>query len=122
MREEVRNEMLMLVLTKRASLVLVEPKTGRTHQVRRHMKAIGHQVIGDTRYGDANKDARLLGDEDGLGLMLHAWRYRHGGDVPLLPRDVVARCPERIREVCAGVGIDADAVLGDLLAQPLPVR
>lgn len=29
------------------------PKTGRTHQVRVHMSAIGHPLIGDTRYGGA---------------------------------------------------------------------
>jgi 23S rRNA (uracil1939-C5)-methyltransferase len=34
------------------SLVRVRPEQGRTHQVRKHMAAIGHAVLGDLRYGD----------------------------------------------------------------------
>jgi len=33
------------------SLVEVKPVTGRTHQIRVHMAAIGHPIIGDTVYG-----------------------------------------------------------------------
>jgi 23S rRNA (uracil1939-C5)-methyltransferase len=34
------------------SLLRVRPAQGRTHQVRRHLSAIGHPVLGDPRYGD----------------------------------------------------------------------
>jgi 23S rRNA (uracil1939-C5)-methyltransferase len=34
------------------SLLRVRPAQGRTHQVRRHLSAIGHPVLGDARYGD----------------------------------------------------------------------
>lgn len=37
------------------SLVWVSPITGRTHQIRVHMTAIGHRLCGDTLYGD-NED------------------------------------------------------------------
>jgi 23S rRNA pseudouridine1911/1915/1917 synthase len=33
------------------SLVRLTPKTGRTHQLRVHMAAIGHPIVGDTVYG-----------------------------------------------------------------------
>jgi 23S rRNA pseudouridine1911/1915/1917 synthase len=33
------------------SLVKLTPKTGRTHQLRVHMAAIGHPIVGDTMYG-----------------------------------------------------------------------
>ena len=39
------------------ALMEVRPKTGRTHQIRVHLAAIGHPVIGDALYGTA--DARL---------------------------------------------------------------
>jgi 23S rRNA pseudouridine1911/1915/1917 synthase len=36
---------------RRYSLVEVEPVTGRTHQIRVHMAALGHPVLGDATYG-----------------------------------------------------------------------
>ncbi|WP_329602132.1 tRNA pseudouridine(65) synthase TruC [Sansalvadorimonas verongulae] len=38
----------------RYSLVEVKPKTGRKHQVRRHMKHIAHPIIGDAKHGKGN--------------------------------------------------------------------
>jgi 23S rRNA pseudouridine955/2504/2580 synthase len=59
---------------KEASLLAVGIETGRTHQIRRHLEAIGHPVLGDKRYGDfpANRAAK---QRWGLRRMfLHAWR------------------------------------------------
>jgi 23S rRNA pseudouridine1911/1915/1917 synthase len=49
-----------------ASLVEVQPKSGRTHQIRVHLAAIGHPVVGDRVYGKASGVFRRQ--------MLHAWR------------------------------------------------
>lgn len=38
----------------------LEPVTGRTHQLRVHMMAIGHPILGDALYGDAGSASRLL--------------------------------------------------------------
>jgi 23S rRNA (uracil1939-C5)-methyltransferase len=35
------------------SLARVRPEQGRTHQVRKHLAAIDHPLLGDSRYGDA---------------------------------------------------------------------
>lgn len=47
----------------RYSLVEAWPETGRLHQVRRHLKHLGHPVIGDVRYGKSehNRAFRALG-------------------------------------------------------------
>lgn len=57
-----------------ASLLAVTIETGRTHQIRRHLQAIGHPVAGDTRHGDFPFN-RLAKTRWGLRRMaLHAWR------------------------------------------------
>lgn len=48
-----------------ASRVALEPVTGRTHQLRVHMAAIGHPILGDRLYGDQTGSAAPR-------LMLHA--------------------------------------------------
>jgi tRNA pseudouridine65 synthase len=60
--------------TSRYSLVEVKPKTGRTHQIRRHFAHISHPIIGDRRHG-CNRQNNLFRDHDSLQLdtmLLHA--------------------------------------------------
>lgn len=45
---------------KSATRVELEPVTGRTHQLRVHMMAIGHPILGDALYGDKGCAPRLL--------------------------------------------------------------
>lgn len=35
----------------RFSLLEVYPRTGRKHQIRRHLRGVGHPIVGDERYG-----------------------------------------------------------------------
>ncbi|HEX6845074.1 MAG TPA: pseudouridine synthase, partial [Actinomycetota bacterium] len=44
-----------------AALLEAAPRTGRTHQIRVHVAAIGHPILGDRAYGGAGDDARGLG-------------------------------------------------------------
>lgn len=39
-----------LELFPKVSLIGVRPQTGRRHQIRRHLSAIGHAIVGDERY------------------------------------------------------------------------
>lgn len=40
----------------RFSLVVCRPRSGRKHQIRRHLKSLRHPIIGDTRYGDRHQN------------------------------------------------------------------
>lgn len=53
-----------------AAWMALSPHTGRTHQLRAHMKAIGHPILGDPKYGDEASAALSRG----LRLQLHARR------------------------------------------------
>jgi 23S rRNA pseudouridine1911/1915/1917 synthase len=71
-----------------ATLVECTLETGRTHQIRVHMAAIGHPVLGDRAYGGSRGSVPVP------RTMLHAWRLtlRHPGtgevvsfEAPLAP-------------------------------------
>jgi 23S rRNA pseudouridine1911/1915/1917 synthase len=55
----------------RATLLQAAPRTGRTHQIRVHLAAIDHPILGDGRYGGGGDDARALGL---TRQFLHSWR------------------------------------------------
>jgi len=57
---------------KKVSLVEVEIMTGRTHQIRLHMKSIGHAVVGDIVYGDRNYNKFFKDEFDFNRQFLHA--------------------------------------------------
>lgn len=75
------------------SYLEVQLDTGRTHQIRVHLQAIGHPVAGDTRYGGA------LG---GLGLrrpFLHAWKLDFTQPVTGAPISMTAPLPPDLAAV-----------------------
>jgi 23S rRNA pseudouridine1911/1915/1917 synthase len=55
------------------TLLLVRPRTGRTHQIRVHLATAGWPIVADPLYGGAGRPAkgRLM-----TRLALHAWRIR----------------------------------------------
>ena len=58
--------------TSRYSLVSLQPKTGRKHQLRRHMKHISHHIIGDTTHGDGKHNQLFRDKFDCHRLLLHS--------------------------------------------------
>ncbi len=73
------------------TLLELSLQSGRTHQVRVHMAAIGHPVIGDARYGTPDK--RL-----GSGrFFLHAFRLGFDHPVTGLRREFTAPLPEDLQ-------------------------
>jgi len=58
----------------RYSLVKLLPKTGRKHQLRRHMKHIFHPIIGDTKHGRGEHNTLFREKYASHRLLLHAYR------------------------------------------------
>lgn len=42
--------------TPRCSILRVQPTTGRTHQVRRHVRGLNHPILGDANHGDTREN------------------------------------------------------------------
>lgn len=58
--------------TSRYCLVEMKPKTGRKHQLRRHMHHLSHPIIGDTTHGDGRHNRLFREHYDAHRLLLHA--------------------------------------------------
>lgn len=103
----------------RACWVELQPFTGRTHQLRVHMAAIGHPIVGDGKYGGP---AAFLTGGISRKMHLHARRIRvdhpDGGAL-----DVTAELPTHFAESLAGLGFEPMA--GDMMpidTPPAPSR
>ena len=75
---------ILLSRGKRASIAAVYPVSGRMHQIRRHLAAIGHPILGDQRYGGPVLDSYV-----GNGLHAFAVALRH----PVDESDIVIHAP-----------------------------
>ena len=82
-----QTEYEVLAAARERSLLLAKPHTGRTHQIRVHLAAIGAPVSGDELYGRGPGPRHLL----------HAWRltvpHPRGGELTVtapLPGDMLA--------------------------------
>jgi 23S rRNA pseudouridine955/2504/2580 synthase len=90
---------------KEASLLSVAIETGRTHQIRRHLDAVGHPVAGDKRYGDFAFN-RLAKQRWGLSRMfLHAWKLELPHPATGAPLRVEAELPSALREVLSRMNL-----------------
>lgn len=75
----------------RYALMLLEPQTGRRHQLRRHMKHLAHPIIGDATHGKGVHN-RFFQQQFGCARLLLACvrlQFRHPQD----GREIVLRAP-----------------------------
>jgi 23S rRNA pseudouridine955/2504/2580 synthase len=93
----------------RAAWLELQPLTGRTHQLRAHLAAIGHPIVGDAKYGGS--EAFLTG---GISRKLHLHARRLKIDAPEAGTiDVSADLPGHFAESLVMLGFDPMA--GDML-------
>ena len=101
-----------MVTGENCALLSVTPISGRMHQIRRHLAAIGHPVIGDKRYGG--------GDIPELsGFALHSFKtsltLSEAGELT-----VYAPVPDELLNLCELRGIGRDTMLGIVTRQYSP--
>jgi len=73
-RKPARTTVRRLGTFERYSLVEAAPHTGRSHQVRRHLKHLSHPILGDTRYGHGEHNRACRARFSLHRLALHAAR------------------------------------------------
>ena len=92
-----------LISGERYSLLEMELITGKTHQLRSHLAAMGHPILGDPKYGDPAANEKIRGDIGLRGQMLWCCRVEFPlleGDLSGLSGRVITCDPPRIyREI-----------------------
>ena len=78
----------------RCSLVLAIPETGRGHQVRRHLRHLGHPLVGDVNYGRGEINRRYRAEYGLHRLALHAHAIAFEHPVTRAPVAVTAPMPD----------------------------
>lgn len=97
------------------SLLALYPLTGRMHQIRRHLQAIGHPVLGDLRYGGRPVPGWS-------GHALHSFRTRTTHPETGSELDIIAPLPAHlVAYLSPSSEHDADRLLDSLLDLPMTV-
>ncbi|QTL35557.1 MULTISPECIES: tRNA pseudouridine(65) synthase TruC [Pseudoalteromonas] len=88
----------------RYSLVECFPKTGRKHQIRRHLNHLNHPIIGDVNHGD-NKQNHFFQDHFGIRrLMLFATELKFLHPYSQQPITIRASLGEDMLNLCKQLG------------------
>ena len=92
----------------RYALVLAEPVTGRTHQIRAHLTSLGAPLVGDSMYLPEDDPAATLAPR----VMLHAWSLMVRWP-PDQPRTLIAPLPDDFLTVARALAIPLDGATLD---------
>lgn len=85
---EAITEIQNAAFNEKTSLLLVKPRTGRTHQIRVHLKHIGSPILGDSLYGRQDDCERQL---------LHAYRLTFDHPITGSPLRLIAPIPQDMK-------------------------
>jgi len=98
-------EFRRLATFERYALLEVVPRTGRLHQIRRHLKHLSHPLIGDVRYGKGLHN-RLFRSRFGLHrLALHALELAFDHPTDGRPLRLFAPVPEDLAGPLRAMGL-----------------
>jgi 23S rRNA pseudouridine1911/1915/1917 synthase len=92
---EARTHFRVLERFSRHTLLLVELETGRTHQIRVHLKAIGHPLVGDPVYGSGSTIRGSVLKRQ----FLHAYQLKFTHPTTGAVMDLEAPLPDDLRAV-----------------------
>ena len=94
--------------TTRYSLVEAIPKTGRTHQIRKHLKHLNHPIIGDVNHGNGKHNRYFSQKLKVKGLLLSCVQlsFQH----PFLDEKLTlnSSLPKDFKEALAKIGLNYD--------------
>ena len=91
------------------SLVRAFPKTGRTHQIRVHLNAVGYPVVGDIQYGDTETNRHFSEKYRLKRQFLHAAKLTINHPVTGKKLSFESKLPKELQGVLEAVSANAPA-------------
>jgi tRNA pseudouridine65 synthase len=89
----------------RCALVHATPETGRRHQIRRHLRHIGHPLVGDVNYGRGEINRRYRAHYDLHRLALHANAIAFSHPVTAARLAITAPMPDDLGHALERLGL-----------------
>ncbi len=94
--------------TSRYSLVELQPITGRTHQLRRHLNYAAHPIVGDSKHGDLRHNKSIQTHFHNERLMLHASYLTLNHPETNQPLTLHSPFPEEFRALLTAMNLPSD--------------
>lgn len=99
-------EFIPISTNKKSTLLKIKLITGKTHQIRAHLKHLGFPLAGDMKYGDKTYNSYM---KDKYGLKTH---LLHAGIVKLSDNLVINDpLPEIFIKICEGEKLDVKSII-----------
>ena len=96
----------------RCSLVLAIPETGRGHKIRRHLRHLGHPLVGDVNYGSGEINRHYRATYDLRRLALHAYAIAFNHPVSGARVAITAPMPDDMGLALERLGLPRGPLLG----------
>jgi 23S rRNA pseudouridine1911/1915/1917 synthase len=101
---EARTTYRTLDASKNAALLACDLHTGRTHQIRVHLQAIQHPILGDPTY--KNSESETVSEQAGIdSLCLHAWKLTFHSPADDKDHTVTTSLPSSFQETLKKCGL-----------------
>lgn len=103
---KIMTKFIPIATNKKSTLLKIKLITGKSHQIRAHLKYLGYPMAGDMKYGNKSYNAYM---KDKYDLKTH---LLHAGIVQLDENTVIKDpLPKIFLKICAGEGLDCSDVL-----------
>ncbi len=115
----IETEYIPIATNEQLSVLKVHLITGRSHQIRAHLAAIGHPIIGDTKYGKSSVNVFFQKAYHIRNQMLHAYELNipQAGEVLSEGLHIYTTMPQQFEQVMKGEHLWEPGIQEDFEAQ-----
>lgn len=92
------------------SLLELFPHTGRRHQLRRHLRWVGHPILGDRQYGFKGWNRKMQVSHGVENMFLHAYELQFQHPLRMEPMRALAPLPPHFQELLNKLDLPLESI------------